>query len=63
MNIELNKITTDRNNYLEKFISILREFELFYCLGRKLTEEESLIIKQEFERLHLILHSNHQVCE
>jgi hypothetical protein len=60
--MELNNITTEGNNYLEKFITILREFELFYCLGRKLTEEESLIIKQEFERLHGVLHGNEEAC-
>lgn len=60
--MELNNIATEGNNYLEKFITILREFELFYCLGRKLTEEESLIIKQEFERLHGVLHDNPEAC-
>lgn len=60
--MELNNISTQGNNYLEKFITILREFELFYCLGRQLTEEESLIIKQEFERLHGVLHVNQEVC-
>jgi hypothetical protein len=62
MNMELIKTANEGNNYLEKFITILREFELFYCLGRKLTEEESLIIKQEFERLQGVLHGKEEAC-